>query len=75
MLLLIKGGMSVLIEFKLKEVMEEKGINGTELSKLTGIPEGRISDYKRGRYCPSIVTSCLLAKALNCKLSDLIEYE
>lgn len=63
------------VKLKLREVMDRKGITGIELSRMTGIPEGRISDYNRGRYIPSTITVCILAQALGCEISELIEYD
>lgn len=38
-----------MIKVKLKEIMFEKGINQMELSKLTGIKQGTLSEIVRNR--------------------------
>ena len=55
----------------LKSLMEQKGISTAELSRLTGLTETAISDYKNGKKEPRGRQSVALAKALNVSLDVL----
>lgn len=51
--------------YRLKELMQEKGISQTELAQATGITQSSISDWMRGKYLPKQDKVELLASALD----------
>ncbi len=55
----------------LKAVRERREISRAQLSKMTGIDQGRISAYERGLVRVRPPTAKKLAEALRCRLSTL----
>lgn len=53
-------------------LMEEKGIQAKELSEMTGISPGNISDWKSGRSAPKADTLIKIADYLNCSVDYLL---
>jgi len=53
----------------IKQLMNEKGITQTDLSKLTGITQSSISDYITGKYNPKQDKIDLISKALGVRPS------
>ncbi|MGI5949848.1 transcriptional repressor LexA [Peptoniphilus sp.] len=60
---------------RFNKILEEKNISQTELSKLTGITQSSISDWKNGKYTPKQDKINILAKALNVSPAWLIGYD
>lgn len=56
----------------LKDMLREKQITQKELSVLTGISQVTISKYVTGKNIPSFYTANVIARALNCKIDDLV---
>ena len=50
--------------FRLKQVMEERDISASELSRLSGVGKSDISNYLNGKYMPKQDKVFLLANAL-----------
>ena len=48
---------------RLKEAMQIRGINQTELCSLTGIPKSAMSQYLSGTFKPKQQRTYLIAKA------------
>lgn len=48
------------------------GKSQLEISKETGVPTSRISEYANGKRTPSFYTASKLAKALGCSVDELI---
>lgn len=65
-----------MIEFKIKEQLEEKGISRYKLQKLTSWNYRRINSYYFGKTL-EIHTEELdkLCEVLKCRIEDLIEYK
>ena len=66
------------IRWKLNQLMFDRGIKNAELVKLTGFHANTISKLKNLREMPDRLekkTLDALCRALNCKVSDLMEYE
>ena len=55
------------------EIRWQRGISQMELSKLSGVSHGYISELENNLKPPTIDTICKLAKALDCKIEDLIK--
>lgn len=56
---------------KLREVRFFKGFNQWDISVKTGIPQSRISLIERGYVSPKEDEKKVIAKVLNCKVSDI----
>ena len=65
----------VTIGDKIKNLLKEKNISQSELSKLTGIRQSSISDYINNRYIPKQDKIYLIANALNVSPSHLYTLE
>ena len=62
------------MEFRIKEVLNEKGISQKELSQMTGITEATISRYLSGeREKLAFHYVYAISKALNVNIVDLIK--
>lgn len=60
---------------RLKEAMKHRGVKQVDLSKITGIHKGSLSNYTSGRYEPKSEVINKLAKALNCSEMWLWGYD
>lgn len=60
---------------RLKEIMDIKHIKQAELSRITGISRGAISNYVLGRYEPKADIINKFATALNCSEMWLMGYD
>lgn len=58
---------------KLRNILADKGMNQETLSDLTNISRVTISRYVRGQSAPSSCNLALIARALNCSITELIE--
>ncbi|MGP1598526.1 helix-turn-helix domain-containing protein [Peptoanaerobacter stomatis] len=58
----------------INEVMKEKNINQSELSRKTGITQSTISDWVRGKYLPRQDKIDVLAKALDVQPAYLMGF-
>lgn len=59
-----------------KEIREQKGVSLSELSRLTGISKGFISDLENGkRKNVSVAKLCKIAEALNVEITRLFSCE
>ena len=56
---------------KLKRVRGSMGLSIRDLSKITGINENNIGKYERGLHNPTIEIAAIIAKALECEISDI----
>lgn len=52
---------------RLKYRMWTFGMRQSELARLTGIPQSRISDYICGKRCPDVFKADKIARALRCR--------
>lgn len=60
------------MSFQLKRVMSERGINITELAKLTGITNANISNMIHGKTSPNLDTIERIANALGVDAWELL---
>ena len=60
---------------RLKFAMKIRGVKQVDLSKMTGIHKGSLSNYTSGRYEPKSEAINKLAKALNCSEMWLWGYD
>lgn len=56
-----------------EKILKEKGITIYKLSKMTGIPDNTLRNYRLKKSDPSFTNACKIADALNVKLDDLRE--
>ena len=59
--------------YKIFELMRERGISQKELSKRTGIPTSTISDWKQKGTVPSSDKIIAICKALNVRVDEVFE--
>lgn len=57
---------------RLRELMEEKNVNQTQLSEKTGIPQGRISKWMSGENYPSLEGLWKIADYFDISLDILV---
>lgn len=57
----------------MRKIRIEKNLTQTTLGKLSGVDHSMISRVERGERKPSLDTAAKIAKALGCKVDDLIE--
>lgn len=64
-----------IVEFRLKELMDEKNISINQMSRLTDVHYDTIKKYYYGEFY-SITLEILgkFCKILNCEISDLLKY-
>lgn len=60
---------------RLYSMMQRKGFTYDDLSEETGISPGTISNYVNGVTSPTLDRLFLIAKALGCRIEDLIYIE
>jgi transcriptional regulator with XRE-family HTH domain len=64
------------MKIKLREQRLRRRWSLRKLSIFSGIAHGYLSELERGKYKnPSVLVLCRIAKALGCKIDDLIECE
>lgn len=56
--------------FRLRRILEHKGLTQMELSDATGIPQCHISGYINGKHTPSFYIMHKISKALRCSVDD-----
>lgn len=61
------------MRFTIKEERQKAGLTQTELAKLSGVAQGKISEYESGSSLPRVDSALKIAKVLNKKIDDLIE--
>lgn len=61
------------IGYNIKKYRENKGLTVEDLEKKTGIPKSVIWIFENNRKSPKYETLNMIAKALNIKLSNLLE--
>lgn len=59
---------------RLKREMFLKGMTQLDLAEKTGINKDIISGYANGRNLPSVQRIAVIARALDCSTSDLIDF-
>lgn len=57
----------------LDKIMYEKNITVRQLEIMSDLPRSTINDIKNGRTSPRLDILEQLAKALNCRITDLFE--
>ncbi|MCR5251816.1 MAG: helix-turn-helix domain-containing protein [Lachnospiraceae bacterium] len=60
------------ITYRIKEMIDQKGITQKELSEKTGITESAISNYVRGSRVPRGANLMKIAKVLGTTADDLL---
>lgn len=60
--------------YRLRKIMQIKGITQQELSERTGIAQSHISNYVRGTRSPSFYIIDKIAKVLDCSIDQFRYY-
>lgn len=58
---------------KVEKILKEKGMSIYRLSKITGIPDNTLRNYRSKHSDPSFTNVCKIADALDISLDDLRE--
>jgi transcriptional regulator with XRE-family HTH domain len=67
------GEEGALFGARLREMRVERGLTQPDLAGRVGTSASNISDLERGIKVPTLTTIARLAKALGCKVTDLVE--
>lgn len=57
------------------QAREDKGLSVRQLAKLTGLSKSTINNIENGKTSPTLWQLEQLAKAIDCKMTDLFESE
>lgn len=60
---------------RFNHALDLRGMTAAELSRKTGIDEGTISNYRKGKYMPKSDKLYLICDALNVRASWLFGYD
>lgn len=60
--------------YRLADMMVDKGFDQTHLSEVSGVSQQSISNYIHKKSLPTIYVLDKLARALDCSVSDLIDF-
>ncbi|MEY8331128.1 helix-turn-helix transcriptional regulator [Lachnospiraceae bacterium 48-33] len=63
------------MELLLQGIRNSRNISLRELSSQTGLEKAAISNFETGKSSPTLKQLESIAKALDCKISDLYESE
>ena len=63
------------VKINLYEIRSRKRLSQRQLAELAGIGKSEIANIEAGAVMPRIDTICLLAKALDVSIDDLVQYE
>lgn len=58
---------------KVEEILKERSLTIYKLSKMTGISDNTLRNYRSKHSKPSFTNACKIADALNISLDDLRE--
>lgn len=67
--------MNIIIESKIKEVRQSKGISVRELAAMTGMSKTYISDVENNHSSPTLQTLCHIAAVLDVEPEKLYNYK
>lgn len=60
--------------YNLQRMMNYQGMTQLDLSEASGLSHISINNYLSGRTSPTVKNVCLLAKALDCRVVDLLNF-
>ena len=60
---------------RLEEIRKERGIKQEELAAALEVSRQTIGSLENGRYNPSIILACKLARYFNMSIEDIFIYE
>lgn len=63
------------MKIHLQEFRWKRDYSIEQLARLSGVSSSQISRIENGLTTPTVDVMCRLAKALGCRLSDLVECE
>ena len=56
---------------KLRQILADKKMSQAQLSRISGVPESRISEYMREKFTPTTSTLGKIAEALDVEIKDI----
>lgn len=59
----------------IKDARKQRGLTQTELAQLINVTQGAISQWENGNSRPTLDNLVAIARALGCKVDDLIKEE
>ena len=62
-------------ETRLREARRKAGMAQVELASKAGVSVGKVNQYERGWFLPTLPTAKKLAEALSCEVEDLFDPE
>ena len=63
------------VKIKLYEMRSSKKLSQRQLAELSGVGKSEIANIEAGTVMPRVDTICLLAKALDVSIDNLVQYE
>ena len=60
---------------RIEEIRNSKGIRQEELARALGVSRQTISSLENGRYNPSIILACKLARYFGVAIEEIFLYE
>ena len=63
------------MKLKLAEKRRSNLISKRRLHQITGLSRSYLTEMEKGKKNPSLLTMCKLAKALNCTVDDLVDWD
>ncbi len=64
-----------MIVFHIKEIRIKKKLSLRKLAELSGVSKSYLSELENNLKCPTILTLCKIADALDVKVEDLYTYK
>ena len=71
----VKGGVHLPLNNRLKEYRAKHNINQSEMGKLVGVSRQTISMIERGDYSPSVTLALKIARYFHAHVEDIFLYE
>ncbi len=60
---------------KIKSIRKQNGISQQKLGSMLGVSQAMIAQYENGKRIPKIETLIKIAEALDCEVSNIMNYE
>lgn len=60
------------VKLEIKKYRDKQGVTQKELADRVGVSPAAINFFEQGLKTPSLTNAYLIARALNCKIDDLI---
>lgn len=60
------------MKVRIQEIREQRGMSRAELAREAGVTWAAVNKWESGKCFPSLIMAARIAKALKCKIDDLI---